>query len=454
MEINVNTKVWCSNDLELQTLLRTLEENGWTWASGSLPTSQRYRAPIGLYLCVDDKSMCQSANKNYYDELNDGYTKALVSNLCSIELEEWQMICPTCGDILNKDDAIYTDWGEIYCESCIGDHTYNCTECGRLCPIGCQHYDGRIMLCDDCYEDYYTCEHCGCFVHVDDVYFSDDYSDEAYCPDCWRNYVKRFIHDYYYKPDPIFYGESPFFMGVELEIDGAGEDDDNANVIVDTMNCDKEHIYCKHDGSLNDGFEIVSHPASLEYHANNMNWENMMKEAVDMGYKSHNARTCGLHVHVSRKAFGNTYDEQEIHIGKVIYFVAKHWNELLKFSRRTREQLERWAKRYGIYEDVKSTYDNAKGENDYTRYVCVNLEPRNTIEFRFFRGTLKYSTFLATLQLVDAICKTVVRLTEEEMQNLSWSDFVSDIKHPELIEYLKQKRLYINEEIDEVEEDI
>jgi hypothetical protein len=55
---------------------------------------------------------------------------------------------------------------------------------------------------------------------------------------------------------------------------------------------------------------------------------------------------------------------------------------------------------------------------------------------------------------VDKICRTAMSLTEEALQNLSWSDFVSDIKHPELIEYLKHKRLYINEELENVEEDI
>lgn len=32
------------------------------------------------------------------------------------------------------------------------------------------------------------------------------------------------------------------------------------------------------------------------------------------------------------------------------YFFEKHWEELLKFSRRSERQLERWAARYG-YKD-------------------------------------------------------------------------------------------------------
>ena len=33
------------------------------------------------------------------------------------------------------------------------------------------------------------------------------------------------------------------------------------------------------------------------------------------------------------------------------------------------------------------------------------------------------------------------------MARLSWSEFVSGIKEPELIQYLKERNLYINEKI-------
>lgn len=88
------------------------------------------------------------------------------------------------------------------------------------------------------------------------------------------------------------------------------------------------------------------------------------------------------------------------------------------------------------------------------RYVAVNLENYNTVEFRLFRGTLCYKTFIATLQLVDEICFQAMSLTDREMEELSWSEFVSRIlpKKTELIEYLKLKRLYVNEVIEQEEE--
>ena len=80
------------------------------------------------------------------------------------------------------------------------------------------------------------------------------------------------------------------------------------------------------------------------------------------------------------------------------------------------------------------------------RYVAVNLENENTVELRLVRSSLRYQTFVAILQLVDEICRTCIYMNDEELEALSWSSFVSGIyDKPELIEYLKSKRLYVNE---------
>ena len=69
-----------------------------------------------------------------------------------------------------------------------------------------------------------------------------------------------------------------------------------------------------------------------------------------------------------------------------------------------------------------------------------------------FRGTLRYETFLATLQLVDEICKAALLMSDHELQELSWSEFVRLINKkdkPELINYLKSRNLYVNETVEE-----
>ena len=178
-----------------------------------------------------------------------------------------------------------------------------------------------------------------------------------------------------------------------------------------------------------------------------MPWEQICKGAVDLGYTSHQAGTCGLHIHVSRLAFGETEKQQDAVIARILYFFEKHWGELLKFSRRTPRQLERWAARYGYKEQPMEILDHAKKGYHGGRYTCVNLTNQDTIEFRMFRGTLKSNTLIATLQLVDRICDVAIYLSDDELKALSWTTFVSGCQAPELVRYLKERRLYVNEPV-------
>ena len=187
---------------------------------------------------------------------------------------------------------------------------------------------------------------------------------------------------------------------------------------------------------------------TLRYHENKMPWAELLAQAADMGYTSHQAGTCGLHIHVSRLAFGAAELEQDAAIARVLYFFEKHWEELLRFSRRTRRQLEQWAARYGYKEQPREILEHAKKGYHGGRYTCVNLQPCDTIEFRMFRGTLKYNTLIATLQLVNRVCDVAIHLSDEELKAMSWPDFASGCTQPELVQYLKERRLYVNEPVE------
>ena len=95
--------------------------------------------------------------------------------------------------------------------------------------------------------------------------------NDELCPNC-RN--RHFILPYHnqFKPKIEFYGAEPtpdsLFLGVELEVDYGGRSDSNVGKVMKLMNKEKDkfYIYCGHDGSLNDGFEIITQPATLAYH--------------------------------------------------------------------------------------------------------------------------------------------------------------------------------------------
>ena len=333
--------------------------------------------------------------------------------------------------------------GLSYCPDCFSTQTVVCADCGERFPSDANCGDEDHPLCEHCYDrGYFTCDRCGAVLPNDQAWYTREDEDDA-SPLCWDCYAKHndAIHDYSFKPTPIFYGDGPRYFGVELEIDGAGESDANARKLLTEGNRGAERIYCKHDGSLEDGIEIVTHPMSLAYHMDIMPWPEVIEKSRKLGYTSHQAGTCGLHVHVSRDAFGETETKQNTAIARLLFFVEKFWDELLKFSRRTQHQLDQWAARYGYKSEPQDILDDAKHKNHRCRYTAVNLTNKETVEFRLFRGTLKLNTFLATLQMVDRICDVALRLSDEEIKAMSWTTFVSGCTCPELVQYLKERRL-------------
>ncbi len=358
-----------------------------------------------------------------------------------------ELICNECGKNLGG-VSVFEFEGNIYCEECFERLTITCDCCGDRIWRDNAEGDSVYALCEDCYNSrFHNCTQCERLIHEDDCYYEDD-SDYPYCRECFQRIMSNPIKSYGYKPNPIFYGsDSNIFYGIELEIDKGGEDDENAQTLLDYVNQGKDYIYAKHDGSLSNGFELVSHPMTLEHHLTEVDWEGMFKRAIEMGYRSHQTETCGYHIHVGRSAFGKTYEEQEQAIGRIVFFVERHWTELVKISRRNVDNLNHWCARFAtISSTTEETYQKAKNKR-VGRYVAVNLENYNTIELRLFRGTLRYQTFIATLQLTDEICYWAINLSDREMEDMSWSDFVSKIppEKVELIEYLKSKRLYVNE---------
>lgn len=359
--------------------------------------------------------------------------------------------CGVC-QTLHKPGEMVEFNGTLICQSCLDSETVICSRCGERIWTDDNEGNEDLCLCPTCYDRYYThCTDCGRLISLDDAYYENEDDYDARCYSCHTNHCDhRSIHDYYYKPDPIFYGTGSRYFGVELEIDGAGESNRNASKLLDIANGDgNERIYCKHDGSLESGMELVSHAMVLSYHEKEMPWAEVLAKARAMGYRSHQAGTCGLHVHVNRTAFGETEAEQEAAIARILYFFEKHWEELLKFSRRTPRQLERWAQRYGYKDQPMEILEQAKKGWRGERYTCVNLTNTNTVEFRMFRGTLKLNTLIATLMLLDRICDVALYFTDEELKAMSWTTFVSGCAHmPELVQYLKERRLYVNEPVE------
>jgi len=342
--------------------------------------------------------------------------------------------CDSCGDLVESDDVIFVQ-GEYWCHDCVSDYAVRCMCCNTYVNAE----DATNGICSHCIDEYYNyCTECDVLIHDDNTYYDND--DNPFCERCWS---RGAIHGYSYKPEPQFYGEGDCHFGIELEIDEGGYNSDNATTLLSIANENSEHIYIKSDGSLNDGMELVSHPMSYSYHLNWMPWKAVMRKALALGYRSHTSGTCGLHIHIGRTVFGEDRDEQDLKIKHIVRFIDDNWYQILNFSRRTPGQADRWAARY--FDDkqddetaLATYYDAVKG--NYGRYKAVNLTNWSTIEIRIFRGTLKYSTFVATLQFTQELVKQAAKSTLPK----DWCDFIKAIPledYPELDNYLSERHL-------------
>jgi hypothetical protein len=144
------------------------------------------------------------------------------------------------------------------------EEKFVCSCCGCEVSDNDVTYVGEDVLCPSCLEsECLQCDCCG-----DYIYRSDDFGDgfTTLCEECYNNLVEdEYINDYDYKPEPIFYGEGNRYFEVELEVDKGGKYDEYARRVLDVANYNEEHIYVKSNGSLDDGFEIVSHPVGFTF---------------------------------------------------------------------------------------------------------------------------------------------------------------------------------------------
>lgn len=313
------------------------------------------------------------------------------------------------------------------------------------------------FICDDCLKKLNNfannsslyCNECMSEINKNEPYHIDD-SGFIYCDACFSYSGSSSILPHRRKKFPLFYGDKSTmnFYGVELEADGGGKSNPKASKLLKLINNEQELIYIKSDNSLSKGIEIVTHPATLQFHQNDMPWEEITNSLKNMHYKSYKTSTCGLHIHINRTAFGNTEIERLPNLLRFVCVFERFWPELLQFSGRTSEEADKWASRYGIYNSPSQLL--SKIQEDNTRNRCVNLRKQTTVEVRLFHGTLNPQFILAAIELVDYIRSISVSTTFSNILNLSWPVLLNGLtdSYPNLLACLKIAGMYKNDPVD------
>tara|TARA_Y100000310_G_scaffold339816_1_gene433687 strand:- start:3093 stop:4793 length:1701 start_codon:yes stop_codon:yes gene_type:complete len=303
-----------------------------------------------------------------------------------------------------------------------------------LCYIECA--DGYV--CESCRDNYYVCNGCDEYVHSDYVNWNEE-SDTSYCESCYENNDDSAnIHSYNYTPNYLkFYDyvngkmkavhdyrktKVPYY-GAELEVEC--KTNDRVYYVKDISRYGGEHekyFYCKQDGSLNHGFEICFMPMTF-YAIKNLDlYDSILKHRGRSQLQSYNTDTCGMHIHINREAFSDHHLFKFIsfvhEFKSLIYLISqrKRVRELNSFSkfnngfkdRAKKEMVDsiKSKKRFiatnkGVSEKPATKYHSTTTYGD--KYVPVNLQHRETIEVRIFKGNLMENSIRKNFEFVDCL---------------------------------------------------
>lgn len=304
-------------------------------------------------------------------------------------LSEWGSFstCECCANSFPTADLLDAYGGELVCESC-RDEIYEWSE-----------YHDAWVHCDSSRRGIDQ-DGNRCVIHqdADDFEFDEDRDMYVHVDYIRQRHVIQSYHSskgaFQFRADD-WCRQFNRYIGVELEVEGhTREPEEAARAIHESVNGGVygRHVFFERDGSLMSGFEMITHPQSLPAHRELFTF--LRDPALVRGLRSHRTSTCGLHVHVSRSGLSN------LTIARAVTFVNDPGNDAF---------ITAIARRYStsfckvVEKDVETAHLSAD------RYEAINLTGRETIEFRIFRGSLKYEAVISAIEFSHAILEYCAR---------------------------------------------
>lgn len=319
-----------------------------------------------------------------------------------------ELTCSNCGAHTELYEV--EDNGDVLCSDCLDEQYPLCHDCGER-----QSSDDMIinaygyLICDSCRDDYYCCEECSELFVADDVSYSERIGGYV-CNDCWNDNdhdnESRYICDYHESGDPkgwmsirdeercFTYNPAYHYLGFELEVESNGHGCDYlAESLRDNIDPDINLFRMEHDGSLNHGFEIISNPMTWGYFHKFYPIDKILAKCRSAGFSSHDTDTCGLHIHMSKTAFGDDTNEIQNTIVKAVYIIEKYSRQWEKVARRP---FGHYTNLYNIRNLDTIDYDEIYSKRDRYRVLSIRY---NTVELRMFKGTLNLDSFKAAVDI-------------------------------------------------------
>lgn len=229
-------------------------------------------------------------------------------------------------------------------------------------------------------------------------------------------------------------GYRGYRIGVELETEFA-----TTSARAQFTNQPRNWFFCEADASLdNAGCEIITIPLMPEDAKNRATWKPICDRLKSLGATSWDNNRCGLHVHIGREILGETINEREATLSRLLLFYNLYLNDdatATKVFGRARcyhegrhddTQEFRAVRVLGAEvlknKDVADRVGKAvKDRNNSARYYTINTTNTHTIEFRKGRGSLSVDRIQTIITFCEAVCLYV--RTSEDVSELTLDGF-------------------------------
>ena len=194
---------------------------------------------------------------------------------------------------------------------------------------------------------------------------------------------------------------------------------------------------CKSDGSIgHNGIEIVTVPMSFEFIKNTDYFFNFYKN-VGGFLGSFSRNSTGVHIHIGRK-FLTTLQQ-----AKIVDFInnSMNFDYLIKIAGRdfVNDNSNSYARPLFKDHSIKDVADYIKSRSSADKYNAVNINHRDTIEIRIFKGNVKPEVLYRYVEFTDALVNFVKNVSLETNQYYKFLEFVESHKavYPILFEFNK-----------------
>lgn len=250
------------------------------------------------------------------------------------------------------------------------------------------------------------------------------------------NQIYEGIHSYHHSHSIPFNlplkKDKNYKIGVELEIEC-----NNRSSYDEIARFKSNWFTMEHDSSLNSlGIEFVTIPLNPR-DAKDSNFWNKLLSVLSCRAISWESPRCGLHIHISRTILGESSNEREKNLTKLLYLYHHIIDESLHnqvFGRSSGYRAESGKTEYGdackvigssILKDIsyqtRLDYE-MKQKNASNRYFDINITNASTIEFRKGKGSLNDSRITSIIEYCELMCIYCVRT---KINKISFSNFIA-----------------------------